>query len=155
MDRQPIDSLSLHGRMDEDVSKMPIIEQAGAVVFRNDGELRILVVTSRKEPSHWIFPKGHIESEESSDAAALREAVEEAGAVGDIVGELAPILEYRLGEKEYRVRYYLVQLKEEIPSDEPRQKAWLSSTEAMQRLTHQTARDLLKHGLDIIRSLKQ
>jgi len=37
-----------------------IIEQAGAIVFKNTeaGPL-ILLIRAKKDPSHWIFPKGH------------------------------------------------------------------------------------------------
>ncbi|WOO81091.1 Diphosphoinositol polyphosphate phosphohydrolase DDP1 [Vanrija pseudolonga] len=40
---------------------------------------RVLMVTSRKHTSLWIFPKGGVEKGETSGAAAAREALEEAG----------------------------------------------------------------------------
>ena len=37
----------------------PTIAQAGGIVFDSvDGQPRILLVTARRAPSHWIFPKG-------------------------------------------------------------------------------------------------
>ena len=52
---------------------MPLIHQSGAIVIRLDSkEPRVLLVTSRRNPRKWIFPKGHIEKKETAEAAALR-----------------------------------------------------------------------------------
>jgi 8-oxo-dGTP pyrophosphatase MutT (NUDIX family) len=51
---------------------------AGGVVFRatQDGPVFLLIRDSYR---NWGFPKGHIEKDESSEAAALREVREETG----------------------------------------------------------------------------
>ncbi|MBI4485873.1 MAG: NUDIX domain-containing protein, partial [Acidobacteria bacterium] len=65
---------------------MATISQAGGVVFRSHrASPRVLLVKARKNPSLWIFPKGHIEGDETPAEAALRETREEAGVKGDIV----------------------------------------------------------------------
>ncbi len=123
---------------------MDTISQAGAIVFRTDGPTpRVLLVRSRKNPSDWVFPKGHVEPGESHAATALREADEEAGVTGILVGRLQPALTFRSGAHLIRVEYYLVQLSSEGPSPERRDKHWLSLDEALQRLVFPDARQLL------------
>ena len=52
---------------------MKRIEQAGGVVFRRQSEgIEILLVRSKKDPSIWVFPKGHVETGESLEQTALR-----------------------------------------------------------------------------------
>src|SRR5215213_7244397 len=58
---------------------MKVVRQAGAIVVRfDDDEPRLLLVTARRNPKTWIFPKGHIEDGETPAEAAVREAREEA-----------------------------------------------------------------------------
>ncbi len=47
-------------------------------------ELQILLVTSSSHTDQWIVPGGGIEPDETSDVAALREVIEEAGVNGNI-----------------------------------------------------------------------
>jgi 8-oxo-dGTP pyrophosphatase MutT (NUDIX family) len=127
------------------------IEQAGAIVFRTDGGVRVLLVRSRKDPALWIFPKGHIEPEESKEEAALREAEEEAGVIGEIIERLSPALEFRSGKEDVRVRYYLVRLEMEVPAHEEREKQWLEPADALLTISYDNARDLLRKAIDRIR----
>jgi 8-oxo-dGTP pyrophosphatase MutT (NUDIX family) len=121
------------------------VSQAGAVVFRTDGgSVRVLLVRSRKNPGVWVFPKGHLEAGESHADAALREAEEEAGISGTVVGPVGPTLAFQSGDERVAVEYYLVHLTADAPSPEGRQKAWLSLDEALEHLDFQSARDLLR-----------
>jgi 8-oxo-dGTP pyrophosphatase MutT (NUDIX family) len=127
---------------------MTQVSQAGAVVFRTDGgSVRILLVRSRKNPGVWVFPKGHVEAGESHADAALREAGEEAGILGTLVGPVGPTLAFRSGDESVAVKYYLVHLTADAASPEGREKAWLSPGEALERLGFQNARDLLRAAL--------
>jgi diadenosine hexaphosphate hydrolase (ATP-forming) len=121
------------------------VSQAGAVVFRTDGgSVRILLVRSRKNPGVWVFPKGHLEAGESHADAALREAEEEAGILGTVVGLVGPTLTFQSGDERVAVEYYLVHLTADAPSPEGREKVWLSPDEALERLDFQNARELLR-----------
>ena len=89
---------------------MPLIRQAGSIVVRLDArEPQVLLVTARRNPRNWIFPKGHIEKGESPEAAALRETREEAGVSASLIGP-AGILEYGFLGAKARVEYFLVSL---------------------------------------------
>lgn len=132
---------------------MGIIEQAGAMVFRGQGkDLQILLVRSRRNPSNWIFPKGHVEPGETDAEAALREAREEAGVAGTVVGPIEPDVVYPLDEDDdVRVRYYLVKFTKDVTPAELRERAWLGPREARRRLTHDAARELLDVALAHLR----
>ena len=51
---------------------------AGGVVFRLDGGMPLFLLI-RDSYQNWGFPKGHLESGEGAEAAALREVREETG----------------------------------------------------------------------------
>jgi len=124
---------------------MPIIRQSGAIVFRLDGrEPRVLLVTSRRNRRNWIFPKGHIERGETAEVAALREAREEGGAVGKLVGP-AGVLEYGFLGARARVDYFLAEFTREAgPPEDGRARRWCGLDEALERLSQKSTRKLLR-----------
>ena len=83
---------------------MAKFKQAGAIVVRaGKTGPRILLVTARRNPDNWIFPKGHVESGETLKVAAVREAREEAGVDGKVVGAAAGKMSFEFGDNSYRV----------------------------------------------------
>lgn len=54
---------------------------AGGVVFRRDQAGQPAYLLIRDSYGHWGFPKGHLERNESAEAAAIRETAEETGLV--------------------------------------------------------------------------
>jgi 8-oxo-dGTP pyrophosphatase MutT (NUDIX family) len=122
-----------------------MIQQSGAIVVRVDGkEPRVLLVTARRNPKNWIFPKGHIEKGETAERAALRETKEEAGVVGTLIGP-AGVLEYGFLGARARVEYFLVQFAREAgPPEDGRQRSWYRLDDARERLTYKNNRKLLR-----------
>ncbi|MEI2298496.1 NUDIX hydrolase [Ensifer sp. MJa1] len=61
-----------------------VVEQAGALCYRRaeDADRFDLLLISGRTSGLWGIPKGHLEIGETTDAAAAREAFEEAGVVG-------------------------------------------------------------------------
>ena len=121
------------------------IRQSGAIVVRLDAkEPRVLLVTAKRNPQNWIFPKGHIEKGETPEAAALREAKEEAGVVGKVIGP-AGVLEYSFLGVKARVEYFLAVLTRETGQPEDgRERAWCRLDEALERLNYKNTRKLLR-----------
>jgi 8-oxo-dGTP pyrophosphatase MutT (NUDIX family) len=127
---------------------LPLVEQAGAVVFRRDRTgLRILLVRARRNPEDWIFPKGHVEPDESADEAAVREAEEEAGVTGRVVSPVEPAVTFTQGDRRVQVEYFLVEFGGTVKSKERRDQVWLPPLEALVRLSHESARNVLAHAL--------
>jgi 8-oxo-dGTP pyrophosphatase MutT (NUDIX family) len=125
------------------------VAQAGGIVFRVDGpgddDISVLLVSSKKEPGNWIFPKGHVERGETAAEAALRETVEEAGVDGDLLGPVGT-LEFDWRGKRYMVEYFLVRATSETPKTDGRAKVWLPFEDALARLTYADTQRLLREA---------
>lgn len=126
---------------------MILLKQSGSIVVRLDGkEPRVLLVTAKRDPQRWIFPKGHIEPGETAEAAAVRETREEAGVVGKLIGP-AGTIEYRFLGAKARVEYFLTLLHREAGPPEPgRKRAWCNYEEALERLSFRNMRKLLRRA---------
>jgi 8-oxo-dGTP pyrophosphatase MutT (NUDIX family) len=130
------------------------VEQAGGLAVRkNGGRWQVLLVRSKKDPSIWIFPKGHIEPGETAIDTALRETWEEAGVDGDLIGPVGEPLEFQSGQEAVRVRYFLIRTTSEAESPERRKKAWYALDEAAAELEFESARQLLQDARELLASL--
>jgi 8-oxo-dGTP pyrophosphatase MutT (NUDIX family) len=123
---------------------MADFKQAGAIVVRaGKSGPRILLVTARRNPDNWIFPKGHVEPGETLRAAAVREAREEAGVAGKVVCP-AGRMSFEFGENTYRVSYFIVRTADEGREREGRRLRWLKYKQALKRLTFEETQALLR-----------
>ena len=122
---------------------MARVRQAGAVTYEREGsEYRFLVVTSRRNPKAWIFPKGHVDEEETPEECAVRELREEAGVGGQVI-DLLGSTSFKRDGKKFEVEYFLVRQTRKGSSKEGRQLAWLSYPAARARLEYKGARKML------------
>jgi 8-oxo-dGTP diphosphatase len=103
----------------------------------------VLLVRARKRSNGWVFPKGTVQAGESRAAAALREAREEAGVSGVVIGPAGPPVIIESGRDRLRVSYYLMRVTAETESPEKREKRWCTIGEALDRLPAGAQRLLL------------
>jgi len=131
---------------------MAKFRQAGAIIVRTwKRELRILLVTARRNPRNWIFPKGHVEPDERLQDAAVREAREEAGVVGKVLGR-AGLMVFEFGGNTYRVRYFIVRTSDPGQEREGRRVRWFRFKPALRKLTYVETRDVLRKAWPRIES---
>ena len=122
---------------------MSPLSQAGVIVVNTVGPVpKFLVLTARKNPDHWIFPKGHIDPGETPEQAALRELREEAGIEGELLGRVGTSA-FRSGDEDVEVVYYLVRFVTEVGPGERRKRQWLEYDEARSLLSFEDAKRLL------------
>ena len=122
---------------------IPSPTHAGGVVVRRDGpEPRFLLVTARRQPGLWVFPKGHIEVGETPEQAAVREVVEEAGVEATVVAPIGAT-EFRSARGPVRAQFYLMDFVSETTPGEDRRLAWMTADEARRALIYEDARLLI------------
>lgn len=112
--------------------------QVAALPWRlEDGERRILMITSR-ETRRWVIPKGGRMVGKSDPEAAAQEAMEEAGVKGDIDTQSIGVFRYAKGLKDGGVRQCVVSVYPlEVliqmgawPEAHQRKRRWMSFSEA-------------------------
>jgi 8-oxo-dGTP pyrophosphatase MutT (NUDIX family) len=129
------------------------IQQGGAIVVKfSADEPRCLVVTAKREPAHWLFPKGHIEAGETPDQTAVREALEEAGVTGRVLERLGDTT-FSLGTNDVNVHYFLLEYVAQDDAAEGRQVRWCTRSEAIRLLTFPKLRQLLERAWPRVLSL--
>ncbi len=127
-------------------------KSCGVILYRFDEGKRLFLLL-HYPGGHWDFPKGHVEKIDADEhATALRELTEETG-ITEIIfdhGYREPMYyEFNRGMKE-RVKkvvvYFVAETQEEAVkiSFEHKNFRWLPYEEALQRLTYENARDLLR-----------
>jgi 8-oxo-dGTP pyrophosphatase MutT (NUDIX family) len=134
---------------------------AGGIVFRRDtaGEVRFLLI--RDSYDNWGFPKGHLEDGESPADAAHRETAEETG-----LADLRLHGPIRIIDWHFRFRgrfihkfchFFLFESStgEPIPQKDEGITAcqWCSLEGALNDLSYENARGVLRRGGDMARAL--
>lgn len=125
---------------------------AGALVYeRAYHGPRFLIITAKKNPQHWVLPKGHIEPGEQAEEAAVREVAEETGYTGKIVGLLG-VSRYKLENESICCLYYLVEMtgKSTVPHEDCRQIRWCPPWEALEMLSFRDSQRLVKKARRIL-----
>lgn len=136
---------------------MSIEKSAGAVIFRKEGnEIFYLLLhypgaSHRANKDYWDFPKGHIEKGEKEVDTVKREVFEETG-----IEEIKIIEGFRETIKYFFkwqdktilkfVTFYLAETKQKEVriSFEHIGYEWLPFKKALERLTHNTAKEILQ-----------
>ncbi|MBL9089889.1 MAG: NUDIX domain-containing protein [Planctomycetaceae bacterium] len=99
-----------------------------------------------RQKGHWVFPKGYIEPGETETGAALKEAWEEAGIRGRIVGDAVGTYErVKLGEVRRVVCFLMMvaQSRRSWKESELRERRWMSADDALIELNHSQQRAML------------
>ena len=130
---------------------------AGFVIFRED---KFLVL--HYDAGHWDLAKGHIEKGETDQQAAIRELEEETGITDfEIIPGFSCKIHYffkRDGKPiSKNVTFFLAKVKEDKIklSFEHKNFDWLSFEDALNRLTFDSAREVLRKAKAFIDNVKE
>ncbi len=129
-----------------------MIEAAGGVVLRGDGDDREVLVVHRIRRLDWSLPKGKLDPGERAEDAAIREVEEETGVHAELGPEL-PDVHYRLPKGPKHVRWFRMTPVSGEPHDRPPDEEvdvarWVPVGEAFELLTYDHDIALLRHTLD-------
>jgi bis(5'-nucleosidyl)-tetraphosphatase len=143
---------------------MPVEKSAGAVIFRRENNkiyyllLHYPGVSHRADKDYWDFPKGHIEKGEKIEETVKREVFEETGLKDiKILPGFKETIKYffRFRGKNILkfVTFFLVETmtKEIKISFEHIGYKWLSFEEAIDRLSFNNSREILKKADNFIK----
>ncbi len=126
---------------------------AGGIVFRYEGDNPCyLVVTAKKNPNHWVLPKGHIDPGETLAEAALREVREETGVRARIIKPIG-VSRIQTASSSIMMLFYLMEYLGEMDKSEKRQQRWCSYDEGMGLLSFPNARNLLTKAHEIVKKI--
>lgn len=112
-----------------------LTHSGGLVYKKEDGKKKYLVITSSKDPSRWVLPKGHIEQDETPQFTAIREVMEETGILALPVKAIG-YQRYVRANENVHVKYYLMKYVQTASvSTEQRKMLWLSKKEAIKQIS--------------------
>jgi len=134
---------------------MPMEKSAGAIVFRRNKKVKYLLI--QYGLGHWEFPRGLIEKGESLEDTARREIKEEVG-IEDIrfISGFKEWIKFFFKLKGKNIMKIAIFLLAETKTEkvklsyEHKDYAWLDYQEALNRLTFENSKEVLKKADDFL-----
>jgi 8-oxo-dGTP pyrophosphatase MutT (NUDIX family) len=134
---------------------------AGGIVFRRQPDRSARFLLIRDPYQNWGFPKGHLEGEESPAEAAFRESAEETGLSDLALHGPIRIIDWHFRFKGRYIHKFCHFFLFESPGAEvvPQQDEgitdyrWLTLEEALEQLSYDNARGVLKRAGEMARTL--
>ena len=137
---------------------MPVEKSAGAVIFRKE-KSNIYYLALHYQAGHWDFVKGNIEKGEEIKQTITRETEEEIGIKNlEFIKGFKETIEYFYklkGRTIFKtVVFFLAEtkIKEIKLSQEHIGFAWLTYKDALERLTFENAKEVLKKANDFLKN---
>jgi 8-oxo-dGTP pyrophosphatase MutT (NUDIX family) len=136
------------------------VSSGGFVISKSDPNLVALMARfNRGGKLEWCIPKGHLEQDETSEQAAIREVFEETGLEAQIIQHLGEV-NYQFiqdGSKISKtVHVYLMQQTggelsfDKDPHKEASQLEWVQVSELLARLSHGNEKRIAKLAIELI-----
>lgn len=140
---------------------MPVEKSAGAVVFRENKEIKYLLLhypsSAKAQRDYWGLPKGHIEKGENEVETVKREVEEETGLKDiEFVEGFKERIKYFFKFKGKNVlkfvTFYLVKTRQKNVkiSFEHIGYQWLTYKEAIKKLTFKNTKEILKKANEFL-----
>jgi 8-oxo-dGTP pyrophosphatase MutT (NUDIX family) len=134
---------------------------AGGIVFRRQPDRSARFLLIRDPYEHWGFPKGHLEGTESPGEAATRETEEETGLSDLLLHGPIRIIDWHFRFKGRYIHKFCHFFLYESPAAEVVPQAdegitdyrWLTLEEALDTLSYDNARGVLKRAGEMARTL--
>src|SRR5919112_2918531 len=134
---------------------------AGGIVFRRPPGETAKYLLIRDSYNNWGFPKGHLEGEESPAEAAIRETAEETGLDRLVLHGPIRVIDWHFRFRGRHIHKYCHFFLFESPDGEACPQVeegitacqWRPLTEALEVLSYDNARGVLKRAGEMVRTL--
>ena len=132
-------------------------KSCGAVVYKKENdELKFLLV--HQSNSHYSFPKGHIEFDETEEETALREIKEETNLDVELDTNFRKLITYFVNSKQvFKDTVYFVATPKtfDLKSQEGEivECIWCSYDEVMEKLEFENAKEVFSEAYEYIKNL--
>ncbi len=127
-------------------------KSCGAIIYNNEN--KVLIV--KHNEGHWDFPKGHMEKGEDEYQTAIREVKEETSVDIELYKNNRYTINYSPKEDvDKTVVFFLAKSKSDTLKKQDSEIAnigWFSYDEALEVLTYDTAKELLKKSYSDLNS---
>jgi len=134
---------------------------AGGIVFRRPAEQGTQFLLIKDSYDNWGFPKGHLEDGETPAQAALRETAEETGLASLVLQGPIRIIDWHFRFRGRHIHKYCHFFLFESLAGEPLPQVeegitacrWESIDQALEALSYDNARGVLKRAGEMVRTL--
>jgi 8-oxo-dGTP pyrophosphatase MutT (NUDIX family) len=134
---------------------------AGGIIFRRTAGEPPKFLLIRDSYKNWGFPKGHLEQDESPAEAALRETAEETGLDHLVLQGPIRVIDWHFRFRGRHIHKYCHFFLFESPNGEPCPQTdegitacqWRPLNEALEILSYDNARGVLKRAGEMVRTL--
>lgn len=133
------------------MSKSDVVlpQQAAAIAVRRNGTGLEVCLIRKVGSRNWGIPKGQVDPGDTHEETALKEAWEEAGIRGRLIGDPLGTYEYDKWDTTFEVAVYLMQVLEQHAKWREaafRERQWTSFSEAASLLVAHPAREFLNRA---------
>ncbi len=130
--------------------------QSAVIPFKIlNGKIEVLLVTSRKK-KRWIFPKGIIEEGLLPQESAAKEALEEAGILGEVYNESLGKYKYKKWGGKCKVLVYPMKVSTILGrwvEESMRDRKWMTIEEATELIKEKKLKKILKSLPSVVNQL--
>ena len=129
--------------------RRPRIRQACVIPYRRVGDDTAFCLITSFNKRRWIFPKGCVDGNESLEETALKEAFEEAGLYGRVVGSpLGRYMDSKWGAAlDVTVLLMEVERADEAWLEDVRLRRWVGGKKALRLIGRPELREMLRRGM--------